>query len=337
MDAGATISFLQKAAKQEAQTLRTVKRKLERAEMQAEKDTQAIFLWLRMLWLLSSGHPHLMKCAWRVRKNDLHSIWDPCEVSSEHIWNLIGREFAEERLSDADAWALMKPRRTKDLVCWRRAWEFFCEWQLACAVVQVNLTKKMVATAEYIHTKYHQIVNAAHPCMPEAARDHLQATLQKRQTPEAARQWLCRWRQRWGFQYRALPNRSFIPDERFFRKVAAVRGFVFGSTSGPDLGRGAGAIFGVWGGADSYGGAPPIKGGRPIFGPKPIPPPYPIWSPLQEKKGKKKKNVFFCEKTPSHPRPPSPHRTGLSTSWLGSCCYGCVAATWQKTGVSQRR
>ena len=63
MDAGATISVLDRAAKEKAKTLRLAKRKFALVEKQAEKDRQAIVLWLRMLWLLGSGNSHLMKCA----------------------------------------------------------------------------------------------------------------------------------------------------------------------------------------------------------------------------------------------------------------------------------
>ena len=154
MDAGATISVLDRAAKEKAKTLRLAKRKFALVEKQAEKDRQAIVLWLRMLWLLGSGNSHLMKCAWRVRKDDMESIWNPSEVTSEQIGNIIGREFVEFALSDADAWSLTQPASTQDIVSWRRAWEFYCEWQLASAVVRLNPEKKMVATAESIHAKF---------------------------------------------------------------------------------------------------------------------------------------------------------------------------------------
>ena len=173
MDAGATISALERAAKQEGEKLRVAKRKLAQAEKQADTDRQAICLWLRMVWLLSAGHPHVMTCAWRVRQDDLESIWHPSDVTMEQIWNIVGCDFLEERLGDAEAFSLTEPSSKKDIVCWRRAWEFYCEWQLACAVVQVNVTKKMVAPSEYIHSKYHQVVNADHPCLPNVVRANL--------------------------------------------------------------------------------------------------------------------------------------------------------------------
>ena len=109
MDAGATISALERAAKQEGEKLRVAKRKLAQAEKQADTDRQAICLWLRMVWLLSAGHPHVMTCAWRVRQDDLASIWNPSDVTMEQIWNILGSDFVEERLSDAEAFSLMSP------------------------------------------------------------------------------------------------------------------------------------------------------------------------------------------------------------------------------------
>ena len=206
MDAGATISVLDRAAKEEAKSLRLAKRKLALVQKQAEKDRQAIVLWLRMLWLLGSGNSHLMKCAWRVRKDDMESIWNPSEVTSEKIGNIIGREFLEEALSDADPWSFTQPKSTQDIVSWRRAWEFCCEWQLACAVAQVNLTTTMGASPEWIHSEHNQIVNEAHPCLPAVVKDALQAVLAKRQTPAALRQWLCRWRRRWGSNIERFPT-----------------------------------------------------------------------------------------------------------------------------------
>ena len=101
----------------------------------------------------------------------------------------------------------------------------------------------MVASPEYIHDKFKAFMSATHPCLPEAIRAEVAAKQLKRQKPDALRQWLCRWRQRWGFQYRALPNRFLIPDTEFFRKVQAARGFVFAAVQGPEVGTVGGACF----------------------------------------------------------------------------------------------
>ena len=172
-----------------------------------------------MVWLLGAGDPHLMKCAWMVHQEHLDKIWDPKEISSERIWNCIGRDFEEERLSDEDAWSLFDPTSQRDIDIWCQAWEFHAEWKLSIAVVQVNLTKKMVASPEYIHTEYKKQVNTWSLCLPDVVKPQVQAVLAKRQKAEALRQWLCRWRFRWGFKWRALPNRSLMPDDKFLEKV----------------------------------------------------------------------------------------------------------------------
>lgn len=221
MDRGATIQALQQSAKRQAAEEKRSKAKLARVQQKEQRAYHATAQWLRMVWLLGTGDVHLMKSAWMVHQERLDKIWDPVEIASERIWNCVARDFEDERLSDDDAWSLFEPTSTKDIDLWCQAWEFYVEWQLARAVVQVNLMKKTVASSDYIQVEYRKRLEVWDPCLPDAVKPRVQASLEKRRTPEAWRQWLCRWRCRWCFKWRSLPSRSLIPDAQFFEKVTS--------------------------------------------------------------------------------------------------------------------
>ena len=219
MDGGHTVKALETACARQKATVKLGTRMLAQMEHKEKQAYLDFVLWLRMVWLLGAGHPHLMQWAWTVNADRVDKFFDPEVVKREQVCNCISKDFAEERLDDADAWSLYEPSSRRDILLWCHAREFFAEWNTACNVVQVNISKKMVATPDYIDDQYTRALHAENPVFPNAARPKLQERHDARQKPEAKRQWLSRWRRKWQFKYDKLRNRALVPDEEFFRKV----------------------------------------------------------------------------------------------------------------------
>lgn len=109
---------------------------------------------------------------------------------------------------------------------WLGALEFFAEWRLACDVVAVKVDRKVVVGPEYIHDQFREFL-LSHPSVPDCVLAKAADRLAGRQQPEAQRQWLRRWRERWGFSYRSLPNRSIMPNAQNFGKSCPTLVFHF--------------------------------------------------------------------------------------------------------------
>ena len=115
MDNGVSVKALENAAARASQNCRTSKRKHSQLQRKAEITYQEFVLWLRMVWLLGAGHPHLMRCAWEHHQEQVDKFWDPQVVSRERVFTCIAKDFSEERLSDEDAWSLFQPTTKGDI------------------------------------------------------------------------------------------------------------------------------------------------------------------------------------------------------------------------------
>ena len=203
-------------AKREMKSIRQKKRRLETAGKKILQDT---LKWLRVLWQLSAGNADLMRCAWKVEKERLQNVWDPSEVSTEDIWNSVGQDIELSRLTCVDMVFLLEPDNKADQILWLKAWIFFAEWRVAHAVRSLNVDKHLVASSEYVMGRYHRFLLQEHPCRPRCIHAMAEEKTPLRNKPEAQRQWLCRWRQRWGCLYKKMPNRKLMLDHKICEKV----------------------------------------------------------------------------------------------------------------------
>ena len=122
-------------------------------------------------------------------------------------------------MDDSIARALIGPSSVHDVNLWFAAWEFFNEWRLARSVVTLNVERKVVVGPDFIHDEFSKLLLGPHPCVPIRIAQKSQAVLDGRSKASAQSTWLNRWRTRWGFSYRALPNRAIMPSDEVFQKV----------------------------------------------------------------------------------------------------------------------
>jgi hypothetical protein len=191
-------------------------------EADAKRWTRTV-RWLRVLWHLSAGQPQLMRSAWIIQHEQLSSVWDLSDVSAEQIWRLVGQDIEMESLDVQEAGFLAEPTSKEERATWQSAWEFFAEFQLSIAVMTLNITKHMVASSDFMHRHFAGYLLAKHPAVPDAILAISESVLAKRSKPAALRQWLCRWRERWGFKYTKLPGRELMPPDKLSQKVAPQR------------------------------------------------------------------------------------------------------------------
>ena len=210
---------LRAEAKRAGDDLSRTKRKLSELKKSEAIKWQATMRFMRILWLLGSGNSHLLQCAWILEYENRNSVYDASDINESRIWNLIGRDMEQIKLSVEEIAFLTEPITLAELQAWHRAWVFFTEWLLAWAVMQVNISQRAVASSENIHDKYERLLMCPHQLVPARVQEMSRPRLERRNKPEAMRQWLCRWRRRWGFKYRNLPNHSLMLEDVVTRKV----------------------------------------------------------------------------------------------------------------------
>ena len=172
---------------------------------------------------MSTPCGHHVRSAWIVEKERLQSVWDPSDVTSDEIWACVGRDIEQGRLSIADMVFLMGPESDDDRRLWLKAWIFYAEWHVHLAIRSASVAKHMVASSEFVMTQYHNYLLLDHPVQPQCMAPLIEARNPMRFRAEAQRQWLCRYRQRWGCIYQKLPNRKVMLDDKLRSKVGPKR------------------------------------------------------------------------------------------------------------------
>ena len=219
MHAQLVLGPLNEAVKHTSSDLRAAKRRHSRQMKKWTMQESFTIQWLRVLWMLSAGSQHVMQAAWILHTERLQSVWDRSNVDACEIWETIGKQLEEEQLTEESMNALCNPTEKLAVDAWYQAWMFLAEWRLAMAILSLNVDAKLVATPAAIHTRFQQYISTPHPCVPVEVINRAVAVLAKRSEPEAQRQWLCRWRQKWGFRHRSLPNRCLMHGQEILEKV----------------------------------------------------------------------------------------------------------------------
>ena len=208
--------------------IRSARKKIARQEQSQNKQRCRCLRFLQVLWLLSAGDMHLMRSAWMFEEEQLQCIWDPTQCTAEVVWRVVGERIEMELLTEDELHFLLEPTTKADRTEWHRALVFFVEWQVAKAVVHLNITKHVVAPPDFIYDKFKEYLFSDDLPLIEPMRELSEAMLKRRKTEAAARQWLCRWRCRWGFTWRKLPTRALMLDSAISRKVSSNPVTIFG-------------------------------------------------------------------------------------------------------------
>lgn len=215
----AALRPLREAMKRTAAELAAERSKFARQKKKWDAQERFNVVFLRILWIISAGNPHVMQSAWRLFSERLDSVWHRSDADCQVIWDKIGKDVEEQNMSDEAMFELCHPISKEAVDAWYQAWVFLAEWRLAMAVLSLNVDSKLVATPEEIHARFHQYLCSHHPLVPAVVLNRAVDAQHKRRKAAAQRQWLCRWRERWGFQYRSLPHRSVMQGDEILRKV----------------------------------------------------------------------------------------------------------------------
>jgi hypothetical protein len=212
-------SDLQQQAAEAEREAAQKKRRLAYLQKAEQKRWKRCLRWLRVLWVLGGGNSSLMRSAWVIEEAKQQCVWDHCEIVAFDINFYVSEDIESQRLTEEERHFLYEPNTKDELELWYSAWVFFAEWQLTYAVMTLNLHKKLVAPADFIHVEFQKIMTAEHPSVPPAVIDMARNALATRSSDEAKRQWLLRWRRRWGFKHSKLPARDLMFPDQFQRKV----------------------------------------------------------------------------------------------------------------------
>ena len=104
---------------------------------------------------------------------------------------------------------LFRPVARKAVKQWFKVWTLYVEWRLATATVHMNLDQGVPVPSHVLLAKAHVFVLEHDDEFPRSVQPLAQKWVQQRsQTLQF--NWLCLWRQRWGFSVRAMASRNLL-------------------------------------------------------------------------------------------------------------------------------
>ena len=216
------IGLLRNTSKRLGDELRQERQKKGRLEKKLSAKESKALKWLQVLWLLSGGHPHLMRCAWAIHQQRVTDIMAWGTADPEEIWLHVGRQLEDNSLTQAGLDFLLEPTSKEDLEIWYRAWEFCAEWKLARSAISLNVTRHMVAPPAFLHEEFRKYFTTGQVGVPESVLARCDEVLLNRCEDNAKSMWLTRWRRKWGFQHKHLPSFGQIGCAEISDKVILV-------------------------------------------------------------------------------------------------------------------
>ena len=114
---------------------------------------------------------------------------------------------------------LFRPVARKAVKQWFKVWTLYVEWRLATATVHMNLEQGVPVPSHVLLAKAHELMLEQDEEFPRSVQPLAHKWVHQRaQTLQL--NWLCLWRQRWGFSVRAMASRNFLLESTLQARVA---------------------------------------------------------------------------------------------------------------------